>query len=46
VVIAPGGVERIIEIDLHRNERGMFEKSVEAVRSLCEACTKIQPALA
>ena len=46
VVIGAGGVERIIEIDLERNERGMFEKSVEAVRSLCEACTKIQPALA
>ena len=46
VVIGAGGVERIIEIDLDRAERAMFEKSVEAVRGLCEACTRIQPALA
>jgi malate dehydrogenase len=46
VVIGAGGVERIIEIDLDRSERAMFEKSVEAVRALCEACTRIQPALA
>ena len=46
VVIGAGGVERIIEIDLDRNERAMFEKSVEAVQSLCAACTRIQPALA
>jgi malate dehydrogenase len=45
VVIGTGGVERIIEIDLDRSERAMFEKSVEAVRGLCEACTRIQPAL-
>ena len=44
-VIGAGGVERIIEIDLDRSERAMFEKSVEAVRGLCEACTRIQPAL-
>jgi malate dehydrogenase len=46
VVIGAGGVERIIEIDLDRGERAMFDKSVEAVRTLCEACTRIQPALA
>ncbi len=46
VVIGAGGVERIIEIDLDRNERAMFDKSVEAVQSLCAACTRIQPALA
>jgi malate dehydrogenase len=46
VVIGAGGVERIIEIDLDRGERAMFDKSVEAVRGLCEACTRIQPALA
>ena len=45
VVIGAGGVERIIEIDLDRHERSMFEKSVESVRSLCAACTDIQPAL-
>jgi malate dehydrogenase len=46
VVIGAGGVERIIEIDLDRGERAMFEKSVEAVRGLCDACARIQPALA
>ncbi len=46
VVIGAGGIERIIEIDLDRSERAMFEKSVEAVRGLCEACIRIQPALA
>ena len=46
VVIGAGGVERIIEIDLDRSERAMFEKSVEAVQALCAACTRIQPALA
>jgi malate dehydrogenase len=46
VVIGAGGVERIIEIDLDRHERAMFEKSVEAVKTLCTACTRIQPALA
>ena len=45
VVIGAGGVERIIEIDLERGEQAMFTKSVDAVRSLCEACTKIQPTL-
>ena len=46
VVIGAGGVERIIEIDLDRSERAMFDKSVEAVQALCTACTRIQPALA
>ena len=46
VVIGAGGVERIIEIDLDRSERAMFDKSVEAVQALCKACTRIQPALA
>jgi malate dehydrogenase len=46
VVIGAGGVERIIEIDLDRSERAMFDKSVEAVRTLCAACARIQPALA
>ncbi len=46
VVIGAGGVERIIEIRLDRGERAMFEKSVEAVRALSEACTRIQPNLA
>ncbi len=46
VVIGAGGVERIIEIDLDRSERALFDKSVDAVQTLCKACTRIQPALA
>ncbi len=46
VVIGAGGVERIIEIDLDKAEQKMFDSSVEAVASLCEACVKIAPNLA
>ncbi len=37
VVIGAGGVERIVEIELDASEKAMFDKSVAAVRSLCEA---------
>jgi malate dehydrogenase len=46
VVIGAGGVERIIEINLDRHERTMFASSLDSVEKLCEACAKIQPALA
>ncbi len=45
VVIGAKGVERIIEIDLNKQERTMFDKSVAAVDGLIEACVKIVPAL-
>jgi malate dehydrogenase len=45
VVIGAGGVERIIEIDLNRSERKMFDSSVEAVAELCAACVDIAPKL-
>jgi malate dehydrogenase len=45
VVIGAGGAERIIEIDLNAQERGMFMKSVESVKNLVEACIKIAPQL-
>jgi malate dehydrogenase len=44
-VIGAGGVERIIEIDLNKAEQKMFDKSVEAVTGLCEACKGIAPNL-
>jgi len=44
-VIGAGGIERIIEIDMDRSERAMFDHSVEAVQGLIEACKTIQPAL-
>jgi malate dehydrogenase len=45
VVIGAKGVERIVEIELNSSERGMFEKSAQAVRALVEACKKIAPDL-
>jgi malate dehydrogenase len=45
VVIGAGGVERIVEISLNRPERTMFDKSVEAVNQLVEACIRIVPGL-
>jgi malate dehydrogenase len=44
-VIGAGGAERIVEIDLDRSERAMFDGSVKAVESLIAACKNIQPAL-
>jgi malate dehydrogenase len=46
VVIGGNGVEKIVEIDLNAAERAMFQKSVESVKGLVEACTKIAPQLA
>ena len=46
VVIGAGGVERIVEIDLNSSERAMLMKSVDSVKGLVEACTKIAPQLA
>jgi len=37
VVIGAGGVERVVEIELDPGEKAAFEKSVGAVRSLCDA---------
>ncbi len=37
VVIGSGGVERIVEIELSAEEKAAFDRSVAAVRSLCEA---------
>jgi malate dehydrogenase len=45
VVIGAGGVERIIEIDLNKPEKAMFDNSVAAVDGLIAACLKIAPAL-
>ncbi|MEP0325083.1 malate dehydrogenase [Bauldia litoralis] len=45
VVIGAKGIERIIEVNLAKPERQMFEKSVAAVDGLIEACQRIVPAL-
>jgi len=46
VVVGGNGIERIVEIDLNAAERAMFQKSVESVKGLIAACTKIAPHLA
>lgn len=45
-VIGAGGIERVIDIKLKKDEHAMFEKSVNAVQGLVEACKGIDPALA
>jgi malate dehydrogenase len=44
-VIGAGGIERVVEIALDKSEKAMFDKSVEAVRGLVEACRGIDPSL-
>jgi malate dehydrogenase len=44
-VIGAKGIERVIEIDLNKAERAMFDSSLAAVEGLIEACLKIAPAL-
>jgi malate dehydrogenase len=45
-VIGAGGIERVVEISLDRTEKAMFDKSVESVRGLVEACKGIDASLA
>ena len=45
VVIGANGVERVIEIDLNKEEKEQFDKSVASVAGLCEACIGIAPSL-
>ena len=45
VVIGAKGVERIVELELTGAERSEFEKSVNAVKGLVDACQKIAPDL-
>ncbi len=44
-VLGAGGVERVIEIALSKDEQAMFDRSVEAVRGLVDACRGIDPGL-
>lgn len=45
-VIGAGGIEKIIEIKLDKDETAMFAKSVDAVKGLVTACKGIDPSLA
>src|SRR3954454_22183776 len=46
VMIGENGVEKIVEIEFDATEKAMFEKSVEAVKGLVDACKTINPAFA
>ena len=45
-IIGAGGIERIVEIKLSKDERAMFDKSVDAVKGLVAACRDIDSGLA
>ena len=45
-VIGTGGIEKVIEISLDKDEKAMFDKSVTAVKGLVEACIGIDNSLA
>lgn len=45
VVLGAKGAERIVEIELNKAEQEAFDKSVAAVKKLCEACIAIMPEL-
>lgn len=45
-VIGAGGIERIVDIKMSKDEQAMFDKSVEAVKGLVAACKEIDPSLA
>lgn len=44
-IIGANGVEKVIEIQLDKEEQAAFEKSVAAVQGLCDACIAIAPNL-
>jgi malate dehydrogenase len=45
IVIGANGVERVVEIELSDEEKGMFGKSVASVQGLVDACKQISKAL-
>jgi malate dehydrogenase len=45
-VIGAGGVEKIVEISLNADEQAMFQKSVDSVKGLVDACKKLDPSFA
>ncbi|MEL7149302.1 MAG: malate dehydrogenase [Pseudomonadota bacterium] len=44
-VIGAGGIERVVDIKLTKDEQAMFDKSVSAVKGLVEACKGIDNGL-
>ncbi len=44
-IIGAGGIEKVVEIKLNKDEQAMFDKSVDAVNGLVDACKGIDPSL-
>ena len=45
-IIGAGGIERVVDIKLNKEEQAMFDKSVDAVKGLVDACKGIDSSLA
>jgi malate dehydrogenase len=45
VVIGKGGVEKIVQINLNKDEKEEFNSSVDSVKNLVKACQNIAPNL-
>ncbi len=45
-IIGAGGIEKVIEIEMNKDEKAMFDNSVNAVKGLVEACIGIDGSLA
>ena len=45
-VIGAGGVEKVVEISMNKDEQAMFDNSVNAVKGLVDACKGIDGSLA
>ncbi|MCF6445495.1 malate dehydrogenase [Nereida sp. MMG025] len=45
-VIGAGGIEKVIEIKMNKDEQAMFDNSVNAVKGLVKACKEIDETLA
>ena len=44
-VIGAGGIEKVVDIKMSKDEQAMFDKSVDAVKGLLEACRSIDGGL-
>ncbi|MEI2685647.1 MAG: malate dehydrogenase [Cypionkella sp.] len=44
-ILGAGGVERVVDIKMTADENAMFQKSVDAVKGLVDACKAIDPSL-
>ena len=45
-VIGAGGIERVVEIEMDKDEKAQFDNSVDSVKGLIEACQRLAPELA